>query len=336
MNNSYELFVIKKGLAPLKFTDMLGRVKWKSSLDTLGVELTFEIGLSKHDRYMVGYDVIEVGDKVVFLNGDQEVFRGIIVDQDKIGFSRQSYVAYDFAFYLNENETTAQFDQIMISEAIKTILKRFKIPHQVVDIPTGVSHLYVKKTLSDIIKDLLHRAYTQLGKSYRFEMRRGTLVIEEMNALMVKAVYKTANGEVDLSRTVAKDFVVKKSMKDLKNNIIVTSEKDKVVKVEAQAKDDESIAHYGMLQAVVDLNDRDISQVRKIAENELKMKNKVAEDTRINLLGHDLVRSGRVMSFDVPKSEVKGLYLIKEDDHELVGGIHKMALTIERWDHESS
>jgi hypothetical protein len=240
-------------------------------------------------------------------------------------------VAYDFAFYLNKNETTAQFDEIMISEAIKTILTRFQIPHEVVDIPTGVSYLYVQKTLSDIIKDLLYRAYTQLGIQYRFEMRAGMLVIEKMDTMMISAVYTNGNDDIDVSKTVGADFHVKKSMKDMKNNVLVTSEKDKVIKVEAQAKDEESIEHYGMLQTVIDLNDRDISQVRLIAENELKFRNKVSEDTKINLLGHDSVRSGRVMTFDVPLSEIKGSYLIKEDSHDVLNGIHKMSLTIERW-----
>lgn len=94
--DNYIITLIKNNGGSSDITKFCGNLSWKDSIDTLGMELNLEAVRNIDDRYMKGYDLIEVGDKIILLNNNKELFRGIIVD---LGINRysKSITAFDYA-----------------------------------------------------------------------------------------------------------------------------------------------------------------------------------------------------------------------------------------------
>ncbi|MCB2309054.1 NlpC/P60 family protein [Clostridium estertheticum] len=90
-------------------------VSWTSSADTLSVELTFD-SLS---------DIVE-GTHIMLKIDDKMTFTGIVVRKVKKKLS-YSYACYDWAFYLNKNETIIQFNKVTADVAIKQLCTQFGI-----------------------------------------------------------------------------------------------------------------------------------------------------------------------------------------------------------------
>src|SRR5690625_6737873 len=100
-----------KGNNTRNITNISGNISWKDSIDTQGMELNFDVGRNVIDKYMRRYDLVEIGNGIVLLNNNKELFRGIITDLDTNMYSK-GITAYDFAFYMNKSKTIIQFNKI--------------------------------------------------------------------------------------------------------------------------------------------------------------------------------------------------------------------------------
>ncbi|MEH6940773.1 XkdQ/YqbQ family protein [Bacillus sp. JJ722] len=307
---AYHLFTNKKDISGL-----VGNVSWHSNVDTLGMQLDFNLAYS--DMKEIPKNVVSIGDLIILKNNNTELFRGIVVSEKSAGRSPRSYVCFDFAFYLNKSKIIKQFNKHTASNAIQEVLREFNIPNKVVSIPTKISTIYKDKVVSDIIKDILSQATKELGIKYRMEMRGGTLVIEKQKDLYVKA-------RVDLIGNPSRS----QSIEEMKNSIVIVSGDEKVTKVVAKAKDNKNIKKYGLLQDVQSVDQKDIAKAQNIANQTLKELNVIKEDNSIELLGDDNVRAGRLLKVNEPITGIVGTYLITDCKQSLNNGIRKMSLTL--------
>lgn len=324
MIDDYTLDLIQNGV-DRNITSITGNVTRRSSISTLGEEFTFSVGK------LPGIKKISAGDGILFRLLEDEVFRGIIIDENESGLFQLSYKAFDYAFYLNKSSTVIQFNGIKGDEAIKRLCKQFNIPMGfIVPIKTKIVKIYKSKPISEIIKDILSSAENELGIKYRLEMRKGKLHIEPYQNLIVKAVFKPAYNlaEIDATKLIG-GFSRSRSIQDMKNSIVITSNNEKSSRVIATSKNDDSISKYGLLQHVEIVDEKNISQARNISRNKLTELNKVVENTTIQLLGDDSVRAGRILEINDPVTGLSGYYLVKECTHNYSKFTHFMNLNIE-------
>jgi len=327
--DNYTLLLLKNQ-QKYNITKLSQELLWRDSIDTLGMELSFNIAKNNDDIFIKNYDVTEVGDKLVLSNNGIEVFRGIITDETINRYSK-NIVAFDYAFHLNKSKTIIQFNKIRADEAIKQLCSKFNIPiGNITAISTLITKIYKDNTIAEIIKYILDIATKELGIQYRLEMRSGKLYIEKYMDLIVKATFKPASNLAAFDVTKAIGNISRsRSIQDMKNSIIITSSDEESTRVYASAKDDNSINKYGLLQEVQSVDDKDIAQVNNIAKNQLKLLNRITENTSIELLGSDLVRAGRILNIEEKTSGLSGNYLVKECTHTYNNRIHKMQLNIE-------
>lgn len=327
--DNYTLNLIRDSLV-FDITPLSEELTWKDSIDTLGMELDFSIAYN--DARFIPKVNIDLGDLLVLSNNAVEVFRGIVVDETIDGRFKRSYVAFDFAFYLNKSKTIIQFNKMKADEAIKKLCNQFNIPiGTICPIPTLITKIYKDKTIAEIMEDILEQATKELGYKFRKEMRAGKFYIDKYTDLVVKGLFKPASNiqAFDVTKAIEK-VNRKRNISDMKNSILIVSGDEKSARIEAKAEDSSSIAKYGLMQDVESVDSKDIAQARNIAKNKLEELNKISEDTSIEVLGSDEVRAGRILEITEPVTGLSGRYLVKDCTHTYKDMVHKMSMNIEK------
>ena len=322
--NNHKLILLKMDQS-YDISKMSADLQWRDNIDTLGMNLSFSKAQSL-EKYIPKYRC-EPGDKLLLMNDTDEIFRGIVVDN---GFDKysDSINAFDFAFYLNENDDIIQFKNIRADDAIKKLCSKHGVPvGSIAGMATKIKKIY-KNKVSDIMKDILEQVENESGKKYRLEMRAGKLFIEEYMTIEVKGSFKPAAnlGAIDI-RTTPEILSIQRSITGMKNNIIVSNGENKIL---AKAKNQSSVNIFGLLQEVIEVDEKtNAAKARTIANNNLKSKNKISRVIKCRMLGDDNVRSGRIMVLNIADYGIVGKYLIHDCMHSLNSGIHTMELELE-------
>lgn len=312
---------LAKGSKFTRLTPITGDIQWRSNTDELGDELTFPIavgdGLPKNP--------LDVGDMVILRN-KEELFRGIIVDEDRSDRASVGYTAFDFAFYLNKSTATYQFKKMRADKCINKILNDFDI--NIGSIPTmrtNIDKIYNNKKVSDIIQEILDKVKRKTGTKYDMEMRANKLFIEKRGSRKIKSLIDLYGKTYDATEFIS-SASRKRSIQDMTNVIQVVGEDDKVVHTE---RDNKMINKYGRLQDAVTLEQDEKRSAKKVAKAELKELSKVSEETSIELLGDNNVRANRILEVNEPITGIKGDYLITSATHNISDGIYTMQLDLE-------
>lgn len=300
-------------------TPLVGNISWRSNINELGEQLDFEIAFND-DRYFP-INPVDIG-SVILLENEDEIFRGIVVSEQKNGRGAIGYTCFDYAFYLNKSKEIYQFNRVPGKTAIETILNDFNVPiGSIAPITTVINKIYNDKLISDIIRDIMDTAEKEKGTKYRMEMRQGKLYIEKQEDLVIKAAFKLADNiqEYDVTTAIASPSR-KRTIENMKNSIKLVADN----KIIAQSKDDKLIEQYGVLQEVKAVNDKDKVQAKNMAQNMLKELGKIFEENSVEMLGNDNVRAGRIMEIEEAVTGMSGQYLITDVTHTLKNGIHRM------------
>lgn len=320
---AHELWLIK-GSTMTNITPLIGSIGWRSNMDELGDELSFNVAFTDVNFFPKNH--CSVGDMVVLMNKGKEITRGIIVDEQKSGRSPVEYTAFDFAFYLNKSESTYQFTKMAADQCIKKILSNFGIPiGTIISIPVPITKIFPGKKPSDIIKEILEIAEQKLGIKYLMEMRQGKLFIERQRDLIINSTFELGGRLYFLNEAIMNPSR-SISISDMVNSIQVVGNNDKIV---LNQDDEAMIKKYGKVQKVITLDQEEKKSAKEVATNELKQLSKLTEEISIDLLGDDNVRAGRLFKVVEPITGINGTYLIKDVDHSIENGIHKMSLNLE-------
>lgn len=303
----HKIYVNNKEITPI-----CGGLEWSSNVDTLGLQLSFDVA------YYEGKEYVKPGDIILVRENQTTIFVGEAIAVDFQGRISRKVTCFDFAFILNKSEMVIQIKNQTVSSAIQELCKRFNIKSNIVSIPLKVKKIYKDEKVSDIIKDLLEQASKKTGVKYRMEMRSSTLFIEKQTNLVVK---------------VATDYIMNPqrslSVENMINSVVVVSDKSDVVKVSATASSSTNIKKYGLLQMVETSDAKNKAQAQNLANQLLKQFNKVAETGSVELLGNANVRAGRILKLVEPVTGFNGHYLITSARHTSSGGIYTMQLNLE-------
>lgn len=321
---AHELWLLK-GTTMTNITPLIGTIGWRGNMDELGDEITFDIAFNDVNHFPK--NPCDLGDVVILKNGNYEITRAIIVDEDRNGRNPIGYIAFDYAFYLNKSTARYQFNKMQADLCIQKVLKDFNIPvGSVAVMKVTIDHIFEDKNVSDIIREIIEMVEQKSGVKYIMEMRQGKLFIERQRDLIIKAHFSfVGQGQVDATNAISNP-TRKRSISDMVNSIQIIGNDDKLV---LKRDDTAMINKYGRLQKVVKLDQEEKRSAAQVAMNELKELSKVVEEVGVELLGDDQVRAGRLFEISEPITGIKGTYLIKDVNHMITGGIHKMTLGLE-------
>lgn len=305
----------------IRLTPIAGNIQWRTNLDELGGEMSFDIAIGDN----LPKNPINIGDLVV-LRHKEELFRGVIIDENRNNDSPVVYTAFDYAFYLNKSNATYQFKKMTADKCIRKILSDFNVP--IGNIPkmnTQIDKIFNDMVVSEIIKEILEMARQKSGTRYDMEMRAGKLYIEKRGNRKIKSLIDMYGKTYDNTLAISNPSR-SRSIADMKNAIQIIGNDDKVV---YSTQDRSMINKYGRLQTVVTLDQDEKRSAKQVAENELRQLSKVTEETSIELIGNNRVRANRILEIEEPITGLKGDYLVTSATHNLSGGLYTMSLDLE-------
>lgn len=325
---AHTLYVIKDGRSR-NITQLVGGMRWSSSTDALGVELSFNYAANDSPTFARN-DILRAGDPIALFNDGKILHRFIVVTEPIGGRFGKEYNCFDYAWYLNKNQTVIQFKKLSASKAISKLLDRFGIKYTVVPIKTLITKIYKGETVSDILTDILEQARQETGSKYVMEMNIDTLVIRKQSDLVINPMIRLANN-LPLMPVVNAIGVPsgKRTIEGMKNKVQVVSSAADSTKIIAEASDEASRLEYGWLTEVVQVDEKNVAQARNIAKTTLADLNRIKDDMiSLPLLGHDDLRAGRILEINEPVSGLVGQYLITNANHSLDNGIHLCNVTL--------
>lgn len=320
------LFIVKDSLVDI--SKISGDYQRSDNSEGLGEEFSFTLALNKKDKEWPGFTV-EMGDKVIFVNGGNAVFTGMITEDDCSNDTIHSVKAYDYGYLMNKSQVNVQFRKMAANTAVEKLCSDYGIPvGTICSMPALIDKVYNGDTVSDCFKDIISQAEADSGSKYRMEIRSGFLFIEPEENLIVQAMFKGASNiaPFDVTTEIA-DFNVKRSIADMRNSVRIVSASEQSTQAVGEAENSDSVARFGVLQYVEQLSGDDVSKAKNEAKNRLAELNKINESITLRLMGDDAVRSGRLLVFNEP--ELTGTYKVANCVHHYSNNSHYMDLTLE-------
>ena len=315
-------------------SDIIGNLTWRDTVDTLGVEVDFELPINRYDKKFEFLYDITLGDPIQILNAKGEVLVQAIIVSETPNGKITSFTAYDMAWYLNKSTVIKQFKKMIGNDCVKSLCKEIGIDVEVSGLDTKIDKIYKDKAVSEVIKDIIEQCSQFNSKKFFIEFDKNKLIVSPYKKINVFGTYEMQKDKfININENIG-GVSLSKSIVDMKNSVLVITENKGAIRTIGEEQDSKSIEKYGKLQEVVTLDEKEFSKANLVAKNELKKLNKITEDFSIDVLGDDNVKSGRVIDIDLPLFNLKGEYLIKESNHTISNHIHKISLKLEVYSDE--
>ena len=315
-------------------SDIIGNLTWRDTVDTLGVEVDFELPINRYDKKFEFLYDITLGDPIQILNAKGEVLVQAIIVSEAPNGKITNFTAYDMAWYLNKSTVIKQFKKMIGNDCVKSLCKEIGIDVEVSGLDTKIDKIYKDKAVSEVIKDIIEQCSQFNSKKFFIEFDNGTLKVMPYQKIKVFGTFEIQKDKfININENIG-GVSLSKSIVDMKNSVLVITENKGAIRTIGEEQDSKSIEKYGKLQEVVTLDEKEFSKANLVAKNELKKLNKITEDFSIDVLGDDNVKSGRVIDIDLPLFNLKGEYLIKESNHSISNHIHKISLKLEVYSDE--
>lgn len=315
-------------------SDIIGNLTWRDTVDTLGVEVDFDLPINRYDKKFEFLYDITLGDPIQILNDKGETLVQAIIVSETPNGKITSFTAYDMAWYLNKSTVIKQFKKMIGNDCVKSLCKEIGINVEVTGLDTKIDKIYKDKAVSEVIKDIIEQCSQFNSKKFFIEFDNGTLKVMPYQKIKVVGQYEMQKDKfININENIG-GVSLSKSIVDMKNSVLVVTENKGAIRTIGEEQDSKSIEKYGKLQEVVTLDEKEFSKANLVAKNELKKLNRITEDFSIDVLGDDKVKSGRVIDIDLPLFNLKGEYLIKESNHTISNHIHKISLKLEVYSDE--
>ena len=184
---------------------------------------------------------------------------------------------------------------------MRTLFTRLNIPiGEICDMPAKVTSVYIKN-VSEIIKELIEIQQGNDGKKYMYELRGEKIYVFQYPEEPLEYLFKPAVNVAAFDVTHRKAHGRGKyshSIENMKNSVtavINSKTTGNMPAVEYTVSDAENISRYGLLSENYSVNSEDLENIKSLADNELKDKNKIARELSMDFIGNDKARPGRIM-----------------------------------------
>lgn len=313
-------------------TNLVSDLSWSEDLDTVGLSLSFSVP-DTDEKYITRL-MIMAGDIIQVLNDEGELIRAVIVNVSR-NYPKRTVKAFDFGFYLNKNDVVIQFKDKSVSECLKELFAKVNISiGEVCDMPAKVNGVYIKN-LNETVKELIKIQQDNDGKKYYYELRSDKIYVFQLPTEPIDYIFKPASNVASFDVTDKKAHGRGKythSIENMKNQVtavINSKTTGNLPAVEYTVKDEESIKKYGLLSENYSVNSDDLSNIKSLANNELKDKNDLKRELSMDFIGHDNARPGRVMHIIDDYLCIDDYFRINSVNHKISGNTHTMSCNLE-------
>lgn len=309
-------------------TPIASKIQWESDFSLLA-SLEFDVAFS--DTKLFPINPCDVGDHVILTKQNQEVFRGVIVSEDRKGREAIKYSTYDYTWYLGRSKTVYQFNNISASQAITRVLTDFGIGiGSIVNMPTLIDKIYIQESPAHILNDIIDYIEKHEGYKINGEMRQGKIYLDKRKDLLISGRFRLAEnlGERDAIHTISEP-TRSRSIEDMRNRIrLIIEDEETGYIVAEQGQNDQLIARYGLLEETIKIDIEDSAKSRQVARILLDRLGRIHETNSITLMGDIRFKAGRLFDVVEPVTGMNGRFMISEAKHTVENGVHTMELEL--------
>ena len=236
-------------------------VKISGSISQLAKTIDFEVPYNNITGLPVDVVDLENGAYIIEIVHNENKYAGIIYESEK-NSEGIKYKAQDPCFYLS-SKIIIQFNDETIDKAVKLLLEKYKAPVGIIDqCDVKVDEYYYKKSIAETIQEFQKIILEKTGKTYYFNYENGKFnFIKSLKDKYLEGSYEVPEYYFEYNQkqynifTAISDPSYSVSFEKMKNSVIVIKGKEKDVQVIEQAKDDENISKYGLLQEIIERED---------------------------------------------------------------------------------
>ncbi|WP_231247545.1 XkdQ/YqbQ family protein [Clostridium botulinum] len=284
-----------------EITDICKSVSLSNSLTSVSRQLSCSIYYSITDRknnILLGKMQIGAGTKVWVTLDDKEIFRGIVVDRTLTSEDSLEFTAFDYAYYLNKNTITKNYNNITADSATRDILTEIGV--QVGSLASSnikLRYLLAQKKVYDAIMELYTQVSKQTGKQYFIAMDGIKVNVGEMGGVLSNTIIKPASyPNIESCDGNLINFSYKDSMSNMVNRVKIYDENNNYI---SQVQTNGEMAYYGVLQDnYVKEKDKDANVV---AKNKL---HGIDREVECKLLGNWNYRTGYAVHTQIPYVDI--------------------------------
>jgi hypothetical protein len=327
----FKLLLVKNdGSKTYDITPIAGALTWDSNLSLMSV-LEFEIFWSDI-RGLFPKNPCDLGDVVMLMENEEEVYRGVIVTEGRSGRDAIKYTVYDYAWYLGKSKSVYQFNKVAASQAITRILNDFgMLIGNVPTMSTPIDEIFLEKSPAEIIEDIYKREELRTGRRFNVEMRKGRIYFDEMKDLLIKGTFKLADN-MKASDVFANPLGAERtrSIESMRNRVKILIERNDQnqdqakYEVVAIAEDQPLIHKYGLLEDTYKIDAEDAAKGREVGRILLKRLAKIQETNTLKLMGDVAFKAGRLLDVAEPISGMSGRFMILTAKHTVANQVHTM------------
>jgi hypothetical protein len=309
-------------------TPITGKIEWESDFSLLAT-LDFDVAFS--DTKLFPKNPCDVGDHVILSKEKEEIFRGVIVNEERNGRGSIKYNAFDYTWYLGRSKTIYQFNGISATQAVTKVLDDFGISvGSIINMPTLIDKIYIQESPAHILNDIIGFVEKHEGYRVNGEMKQGKLYLQKRKDLLISGRFRLAEnlGERDIIHTISEP-TRSRSIEEMRNRIrliIEDQETDYIVTAEKQS--DQLIKQYGLLEETLTIDIEDSAKSREVARILLERLGRVHETNNIQLMGDIRFKAGRLFDVVEPVTGMNGRFMISEAKHIVENGAHTMDLEL--------
>ena len=294
-----------------------GEVEWYASIRGKAGRLKFKVVRDGIVNFVEG-------DKVTLYVNGMSRFSGFVMTKERTSEQIISVTAYDQMFYLARNKATYVFVNKGMKDIIQTICGDYGLQAGTISdsgwkIPQRIEE---GETLMDIILSALEICGEATGKEYFLYDGAGALVVKERSEMAMDAVLKCDGGisEYSYQTDISKDTY---------NAVQLYHAGRKETERKAyKAENGENVKKWGRMQyykwVAYTLNE---AQLKELAENILKEKNRVVKRLTVeNINGDILLLAGNSIWLEIPdlgEISLNGQALIESCTHIFSDGEHR-------------
>lgn len=313
---NYKLINVLNDGNQYDITSLVSSYRWGGDIKEAARHL--EVSFAYTDDYFIKKYDVPLGSILIFYIDDIEIIRVVVFSLDKTTDKTLTVKGYDHAIYLLKNQTTKVLTKITASQFIRNICNEFGVPvGEIVDTGVPLTKIYRDKALYDQAISALTDTTTANGKKYIIKMKQGKLNTWEKAEQTIR--WKIEDG-VNLSQASYSE-----SIEDMKNKIVITGEKDKVI---ATVQDDNLIKLYGIFTEQMSYDNATDGEVNSYANNKLKELSPVKKEASISCIGINDVEAGVAVELENSLLGLFGTFYVDNDEHTIENQNHMMSLKL--------
>ncbi|WP_072060629.1 XkdQ/YqbQ family protein [Clostridium novyi] len=284
-----------------EITDLLKSISLSNSLTSVSRQLSCSIYYSITDRknnILLGKMQIGAGTKIWVTLDGEEIFKGIVIDRILSNEDTLEIIAFNYAYYLNKNTITKNYNNITADSATRDILSEIGVQAGYIA-PSNIKlrYLLAQKKVYDAIMELYTQVSKQTGKQYFIYMDGIKVNVGEMGGVLSNTIIKPAsdpNTETCDGNLIS--FSYKDSMGNMINKVKIYDENNNYI---SQVQNNGEIAYYGILQDnYVKEKDKDATVVAK------NMLHGVDREVECRVLGNWNYRTGYAVHTQIPYVDI--------------------------------